>query len=69
MTGIAAVATIFHSTAFGETPAVPATDQTVTVPSVVVSATRTERPLAALPVSATVIPGEEMMQSSSRTID
>lgn len=55
MARIAAVAILFHSNAFGETPPASTKDQDVTAPSVVVSATRTERPLADLPVSATVI--------------
>jgi outer membrane receptor protein involved in Fe transport len=41
----------------------------VVAPPVVISATRSEEPLAKLPVSATVITGEDIVQSPSRAVD
>lgn len=50
-------------------PAAPAQPSLVTLDPVVISATRSERPLEGLPVSATVIGREEIALSPGRTVE
>ena len=45
------------------------TEEVVVLPPVVVSATRSERPLEGLPVSATIITRPDLLESSSRAVD
>lgn len=66
---ISTLAALFQFPALGEEPSASEKDQSIAVPSVVVSATRSEEPLAGLPVSATVIKGEDIVQSSARAVD
>jgi outer membrane receptor protein involved in Fe transport len=65
---ISVLATALPFPALGQETGDSETPESV-APPVVISATRSEEPLAALPVSATVIDRENILQSSSRAID
>jgi outer membrane receptor protein involved in Fe transport len=68
LAGVSALASMFPLPALGQEDA-SEKGEAVVAPSVVVSATRSEEPLAALPVSASVIQGEDIVESSSRAVD
>jgi len=69
LTAFVAVAFLIGSQAFSQVTDPSQTTTPITLPPVVISATRSERPLSGLPVSATVITREDILNSPGRTID
>ncbi|HTO12077.1 MAG TPA: TonB-dependent receptor, partial [Candidatus Binatia bacterium] len=65
----AAAMTSFTTFAFGQATAPPSGEEPPTLAPVVVSATRGERPVEDLPVSATVLSREEIVNSPARSVD
>ena len=66
---LACIGTFHQPTALGQASAAPSKEEAVELPPVVVSATRSERPLEGLPVSASVINRRDLIESPSRTVD
>jgi outer membrane receptor for ferrienterochelin and colicins len=67
--GAIAGALIVTASAFAQSPSPPAEQDIPTLPPVVVSGTRTERSAEDLPVSASVVPRDQIVNSPGRSIE
>jgi outer membrane receptor protein involved in Fe transport len=69
LTVFVAAAFLIGSQAFSQTTDPSQPSEPITLPTEVISATRYERPLSGLPLSATVITREDILNSPGRSID